>query len=167
MVISNSLKVGERKGCFHLIGDPLEQTDKVLVCEGYSTGASIYEATGLTTIIVFDAGNIESAVQAIRAKYPKISIFICADDDFWKPRNIGKETAQRVSDKHGCRVILPQFAFPTEPLTDFNDLHCYEDLEKVSRQIMRVIKALYSTESLKKGRELLTNNFQEVYYGTK
>ena len=45
---------GEKKGCFCVIG---ELGDKAFLCEGYATGASIYEATGIPVVIAFDCHN--------------------------------------------------------------------------------------------------------------
>lgn len=67
-----------KKGHFHLIGMP---GPIVLVAEGYATGASLYEATGLPVAIAFDAGNLGPVCAALRARYKKARLLICADDD--------------------------------------------------------------------------------------
>ena len=50
-------KGAKKKGCFYLLG---EVTDTIIFCEGYSTGASIFEATKIAVAICFDAGNLMS-----------------------------------------------------------------------------------------------------------
>jgi len=67
-----------KKGHFHQIGviGPI-----VLVAEGYATGASLYEATGLPVVIAFDAGNIIHVVRNLRARHKRSQFLICADDD--------------------------------------------------------------------------------------
>lgn len=67
-----------KKGHFHLIGTP---TWIVLVAEGYATGATLHEATGLPVAITFDAGNIGPVVAALRKRYKLAKILIAADDD--------------------------------------------------------------------------------------
>ncbi|MEN1942672.1 DUF5906 domain-containing protein [Luteimonas sp. MJ293] len=53
----------------------------VLVAEGYATAASLYEATGLPVVCAFDAGNLVPVAEALRKRYRKAKILICADDD--------------------------------------------------------------------------------------
>jgi len=101
-------KGGRKKGCFHVIGE-LKINQTINVCEGYATGASIYEATGVTTVIAFDAGNLEPVISAIKSKHPNISITIAADDDCFKEVNTGRIKAEEVANKHGCNVIFPEF----------------------------------------------------------
>lgn len=67
-----------KKGHFHLIGMP---GPIVLVAEGYATGASLFEATGLPVAIAFDAGNLGPVCTALHARYKKSRLLICADDD--------------------------------------------------------------------------------------
>lgn len=52
---------GKKKGCFHLIGS-LEDGKPILICEGYATGASLHMATKQTTVVAFDAGNVEPVI---------------------------------------------------------------------------------------------------------
>lgn len=67
-----------KKGNFHLIGmaGPI-----ILVAEGYATAASLFEATGLPVAVAFDANNLAPVAAALRARYKKSQILICADDD--------------------------------------------------------------------------------------
>lgn len=75
-----------KKGAFHLIGArrtrDLAAAQAVLFVEGYATGASLYEATGLPVVVAFDAANlIEVARQfaeILPAAQPKI---VCCDND--------------------------------------------------------------------------------------
>src|SRR5690242_1324044 len=67
-----------KKGHFHLIGTP---TWIVLIAEGYATGASLHEATGLPVAIAFDAGNIAPVAAALHKRYKTAKILACADDD--------------------------------------------------------------------------------------
>lgn len=105
---------GRKKGCFHTIGD-LSNRTAIYVCEGYATGASIYEATGITTVIAFDAGNLAPVIASIKSKYPDVVITIAGDDDKWPNKdgiviNTGKIKAEEAAAKHNCSVIFPAFS---------------------------------------------------------
>lgn len=52
-----------------------------LVCEGFATGASLREATGLPVIVAFDAGNMRPVIETLKVKYPASRFVICADND--------------------------------------------------------------------------------------
>ena len=58
---------GRIQGCYHAIGKP---DGRIVVCEGYATGASIHEATGLAVACAMTAGNLLAVAQALHAKYP-------------------------------------------------------------------------------------------------
>lgn len=66
------------KGHFHLIGSPQWI---LLLCEGYATGATLFEATGYPVAIAFDAGNLVAVAAELRKRYKRVQILICADDD--------------------------------------------------------------------------------------
>jgi len=46
---------GRKQGCFYPIDG---RDDTILICEGYSTGATLHETTGQTVICAMDSGNI-------------------------------------------------------------------------------------------------------------
>jgi putative DNA primase/helicase len=141
---------GRKKGCFYLLKSfsLTEKTDALYICEGFATGASIHEATGIPTAIAFDAGNLDPVIAAIRSKWPQKELIICADNDQWKERNIGKETAIAVAAKYNCKVAYPEFSdiSKKEKPTDFNDLHCLEGLPKVKEQLSRSQLVIESDE---------------------
>ena len=63
------LKGGRVAGLWHLLGEPAG-ADAVLVCEGWATGASLHEATGLTVVAAMDAGNLAAVAEVLRRSYP-------------------------------------------------------------------------------------------------
>ena len=67
------------KGHFYQIGPMI--TTVCLVCEGYATGASLYEATGLPVVVCFNAGNLEPVIRTLSEYYKDAKFIICADDD--------------------------------------------------------------------------------------
>ena len=130
---------GKKKGCFFTIGS-LEDAKKVCVCEGYATGATIYECTGEPVVVAFDAGNLKPVVQAIHAKYPELKIIICADNDAYGTTNTGIIKAKEAS--RGCRakVIAPKFKDTETRPTDFNDLFVLEGKEAVRATLNEALK---------------------------
>lgn len=119
---------GRKKGLFCVISDlpdvfALMNPEGVYLCEGWATGASLYEAYGLPVLVAFDAGNLLSVAQAYRARYPNIPITLCADNDRKTPINTGVTKAHEVAAKVvGVDVMIPEFpAHAPIELSDFND----------------------------------------------
>lgn len=120
---------------------PKEQTanhnGEILIAEGYATGASLYQATGLPVAVAFDANNLLDAARNIRAKFPNIGITICADDDHNNKLgvNVGFEKAEEAALAVGGKVITPHLSRDEKEkgLTDFNDLHRSRGREAVAR----------------------------------
>jgi len=67
-----------KRGHFHQIGTP---DWIILVAEGYATAATLHEATGYPVAVAFDAGNLEPVATALRKRYKRSKVLICADDD--------------------------------------------------------------------------------------
>lgn len=136
------LEGGRKKECFHVLGQ-LQDGKPIKVTEGYSTGSSVYMATGETVVVAIDAGNIEPVMASLKQKYPNSTITIAGDDDWHKPVNMGKIKAEEAAKKHDCQVILPIFKnreqyndLPeSQKPTDWNDLHVLEGLNQVREQL--------------------------------
>ena len=96
---------GRKKGCYFAIGNPSES---LCIAEGYATGASIYESTGLPVAVAFDAGNLLSVAQTLRQKFPAAKIIICADDDDSTLGNPGLTKARIAAQSIGGFVAIPQ-----------------------------------------------------------
>lgn len=131
---------GDPKGHYFTIpGEP----QRLYLCEGYATGASIHDATGGTVIVAFTADNLYPVAQGIKSKHPTAAVTVCADNDQWKPDkgNTGIDRASRVGKKYGWKIVWPEFLgfTPTEPgkgPTDFNDLAAQEGLDAVKLKIL-------------------------------
>ncbi len=132
----------EKKGNFTLLSDDAKDATKLLVCEGFATGASLHEATKLPVAVAFDAGNIESVSKALSEKYKGVEITICADNDQYRDNNVGLEKAKKAALAVGAKLAVPQFSKEeqAQKLTDFNDLHKAEGLEAVSKQVSQAKK---------------------------
>lgn len=133
-----------KKGKFFLIGGIPDRV--LLVAEGFATAASIQEATGLPVAVAFDAGNLLPVVQALKARYKRANILICADDDYRTEGNPGKTSAENAAMAVSGAVVIPEFKderpADTKGPTDFNDLHLLEGLDSVARQIEARLSAL-------------------------
>ena len=144
-----------KQGHWHLIG-LVPRGGVLLLCEGFATGASLHEATGLPVAIAFDAGNLLPVAKALASHYKGARILVCADDDWLqrcrecgtytpvddtphcahcgKPHgktNAGVSSAQAAALAVGGGWVRP--LFPTQRPsdrkgdTDFNDLHVLPD----------------------------------------
>jgi putative DNA primase/helicase len=70
----------KKKACFSAIRKD-NNADVILIAEGFSTSASLHEASGHYVAIAFGKGNLLPTAQVIRKLYPKAEIIICGDND--------------------------------------------------------------------------------------
>lgn len=122
---------GRKRGCCYMFG---QIADLVHLCEGFATGASVHEATGLPVAVAFDAGGLMPAAQAIRAKYPKATIVLCGDHD---ASGIGQKAAREAAEAVGGLVAIPDTAG-----TDWNDVHVKSGLTAVKMGIEANLSAM-------------------------
>ncbi|HIN96031.1 MAG TPA: hypothetical protein EYN03_10345, partial [Planctomycetes bacterium] len=125
---------GKTKACHHTIGD-VKEAERVLVCEGWATGATLHEATGLPVVCAMNCGNLQAVVEQFKENH---ELMICADDDYQteqkQSRNPGLDKATEVAREFKVRTAIPIFDQRGEG-TDFNDLHVACDLDTVRQQI--------------------------------
>lgn len=119
---------GEKQGLMYWIEDKSSVPIAAVVCEGFATGASLHEATGLPVVVAFDAANLRPVAEAVRQKHPHMPIILAADDDHGvaqkQGRNPGLEKATEAARAVGGVVIKPPLteAEKARGLTDFNDI---------------------------------------------
>jgi putative DNA primase/helicase len=134
---------GRVKGCYHAIGK--SKAGKLILCEGFATGASIHEATGNGVAVAFNAGNLEAVALALRVKYPALKIIVAADDDHLTEGNPGTTKAKAAAQAVGGCMAVPKFpAGRPDKATDFNDLHKLSGLDAVRS----CIEAAYATSDV-------------------
>lgn len=126
---------GKISGCFHKFGNP--DSNILVVCEGFATGASITEATGYQVVCAFNAGNLLSVAQRLKSSEPELTIIIAGDND---ASNVGQDKAQAAASSIGAHLAIVDFnrvdfSSAEKPPTDFNDLHNLVGLESVKAQI--------------------------------
>jgi phage/plasmid primase-like uncharacterized protein len=123
----------EAAGLFHVIGSfPCE---RLCFAEGFATAASIHEATGLTVVVCFSAGNLQPVARQFREAFPELPFLFAADDD---PNQKGIKSAKAAARAVGnAEIISPDFgAERSKKDTDFNDLAARFGLEEVRRQLV-------------------------------
>ena len=125
---------GRVAGCCHVIGEPQDGAILIL-CEGYATGASIYEATGRPVVVAFNAGNLKPVAKAWWAKLPNAKFVLAADNDQWTDGNPGLAKAIEAAKAVGGIVVVPRFKDTSGEPTDFNDLCRLEGNEAVRVQL--------------------------------
>lgn len=135
---------GKKRGCWSTIGKPGEFNGRqtVLICEGYATGATLHEATGLAVLVAFDAGNLIHVARKAGEVMPDARIVICGDNDQFteKPiKNPGLTRARAAAEAVGCEWIVPAFDDLNGEPTDFNDLHAIAGLGAVRNQVMGLL----------------------------
>lgn len=108
------LKGGKIKGSFSVIGEQLNTTDKILICEGFATGASLQEDTGHFTVCAMSANNLESVAKTFKSFYPQATFIICGDND---ENSVGQLAAEKAARAIGCAFIVPE-----QSGMDFNDV---------------------------------------------
>lgn len=134
---------GERKGCYCPIGRD-NGTKTLIVCEGYATGASIFEATGILTIVTFEADNLAPVAVRLRRQLPDWHIIIAGDTDLCGTR---QKKAEQAAVQVGGVAVFPNFSghlFDSDfqengagaAFTDFNDLATVAGLQTVADQIL-------------------------------
>ena len=121
---------GRMKGCYHAIGG--KPADRLVIAEGYATGASIHEATGWPVAVAFNAGNLGLVATALHKAYPALTLVMAADDDHLTPGNPGLVAARQAALAVGGFVVVPQFpADRPDKANDFNDLAALAGLDAV------------------------------------
>ena len=115
------LRGGRVKGCYHAIGKP---SGRLILGEGYATGATVHESTGDAFAVCFSSGNLETVARALRARYPCLTFVIAADDDWQSLGNPGLTAAKKAAAAVGALLAVPNFSdLPRGPKdSDFNDL---------------------------------------------
>jgi len=109
---------GEKKSHYHSIGRP---RGLIYVCEGYATGASIYELTGHAVAVALDAYNLHSVAKELKVQYQTQEIIIAADNDHRKDSNVGLIKGRSAAVDLDLSLVYPAFEIHQSG-SDFNDM---------------------------------------------
>lgn len=97
---------GRVAGCYFAIGRPARE---LLLAEGLATGCTLFEATGSAVAVCFHAGNLEPVARALRGKFPRLRLVVCADDDRATPGNPGLTQARAAAKAVRGFLAVPSF----------------------------------------------------------
>jgi putative DNA primase/helicase len=137
------LEGSQAGGGYFIIGNATKER-LLYVVEGYATGATVREATGLPVVVAFNDGNLLSVARAMRDKLPDVEIVICADDDYRTDGNPGLTKAKEAAAQIGAKVAIPEFGKNRpEKATEFNDMLLHLGLDRVRERLQA---ALYADE---------------------
>lgn len=113
---------GRVKGAASLIGR-IAGAKRVLVTEGWATGAALYASTGCPVVVARNAANLEPVARRLRQRLPEdVAITIAADDDRFTDGNPGMTKARIAALAVGGKLLTPTFCARCESCTDFADV---------------------------------------------
>ena len=113
-------KPGRAGGLFSPIGDFTNPT-KILICEGWATGATLHEETGHPVLCAMNAGNLLPVATAARSAWAGAELVIAADNDRFTEGNPGATYGAAAAKATGAKLIVPEFPEGVAG-SDFNDL---------------------------------------------
>lgn len=129
---------GRTAGTYYALGSAadLEKHGVMLLAEGFSTAATLREATGYVVLVCFSAGNLAPVATFRRAKYPESRIIIAGDFD---ASGTGQSKATEAAKAVNGLVALPAFT-PAELAaekspSDWNDYAKLHGLDAVKTAI--------------------------------
>ncbi|PTU64211.1 hypothetical protein DB032_04425 [Chromobacterium sp. Panama] len=137
------LSGGQVKGTSLVLGR-LKETDTVLMCEGWATGCSLRQATGLPVVVTFNAHNLVVVAQRLASTLPQtIQVIVCGDNDSnqtgqqaaGKAAEVLQPRAQSVVPAFTPEQVEPFLCQHGQPPSDFNDLHQLAGLEAVAKSV--------------------------------
>jgi len=131
------LASGAKVGAFFLFGE-LTGAETALLCEGWATGASLHECTGLPVVVAFDAGNLKSVAAVLRERYASLGLVVCGDDDRETEGNPGATKAAEAAAAGRGVVCLPEFS-DDEPGSDWNDVHLARGADAVRDAVLAAV----------------------------
>lgn len=89
---------GRVRGCyFPIFGRNVSKDELVVVCEGFATGASIHQETGLPVVVAFNAGNLKAVCDSLSFR----NLIIAADND---ESGVGEKKAK----ESGYKYVMPK-----------------------------------------------------------
>ncbi len=150
------LKDGRKTGMMNVVGNIKKSSvanKAVIICEGFSTAASLALASDKTVVVAFDKGNLAPVAEQIRGKYPDLDIIIAADNDHRLEnhptikKNVGIDAANKAAKSVNATVIIPPLTDEekSQGLSDFNDIA----VSRGNDGLKSCLKALLSKDKTK------------------
>jgi len=132
----------DKLGSFCPFGD-IRTAEFIYICEGFATAASVYMAflkrKNVAVACIWDTSNILTGAQAVRRVNQNSFLIFAADKDISdkpKEHNIGERKAVFASNKLSNAIVRTvKFESGNSNWSDYNDLHQFEGLDKVMKQL--------------------------------
>jgi len=131
----------QMEGGNFVIGN-LTEASCVLLAEGYSTAATLYELSGgLPVVVTFSAGNMPAVAKALHAQYPDKRLLMAGDNEHTKPisKNVGLQKASEAARWVGGSLLLPEFPHGAKG-TDWNDLVQLKGVDSIRQELKQAIQ---------------------------
>jgi phage/plasmid primase-like uncharacterized protein len=116
------------EGAHFLLGKD-DGTSPILFCEGYSTAATLHEATGHPVVMCVNSGNMATVARWAGHRWAGRTMVVAGDDDWHLidhpkvKRNVGREAAHAMAKALGGVAVMPDMAgLVTNGGDDFNDM---------------------------------------------
>ena len=137
---------GQVKGASLVLGR-LKDANTVLMCEGWATGCSLRQVTGLPVVVAFNAHNLVAVAERLASTLPAIvDVLVCGDSDTSLTGQQAASKAALALHPRG-RSVIPVFTpeqveqyrqqHGDKLPSDFNDLHQLAGIEEVKQQALR------------------------------
>lgn len=124
----------KKRGCYSKIDGA---TDVIFLAEGFSTAASINEATGKLCVIALDAGNLLPIAKIVRKKFGvEKKIIIAADNDCHNETNTGLAKANEAAEAICAEVRFPSFPTEDKDKSDWNDFSAAFGVEALRDELL-------------------------------
>ena len=142
------LKDGKVQGNFCVIGMP-ETSDTIYVTEGFATGATVHEATGLPVVVAFSTGNLMEVCQKVKTRFPEKPIIIATDNDLETESKTGQNPGVSAAESVAKKLSIEYVVCPVD--SDFNDLLCqYPEKEQGLYAVKEAVKQTQSADIYQK-----------------
>ncbi len=121
---------GKTKGLAFATGASIDDAERLIICEGMATGATLAQHWPSARVIAaFSANNLMAVAQLVRSQYPMRQLVIAADYDgpsagYPEPGGIGLAKAQAVALAVSAQLWTPDVLSVGLARGDFNDLAC-------------------------------------------
>lgn len=116
------------EGGHHLIGKD-DGASPIVFCEGFSTAATLHQATGHPVVMAVNTGNMVPVARWAGHRWAGREMIVAGDDDWHLvahakvKRNVGREAAEAMARTLGGRLVMPDMAgLVTDGGDDFNDM---------------------------------------------
>jgi phage/plasmid primase-like uncharacterized protein len=154
------IKGGQKIGTYAVIKAASDDDGSTICCaEGFSTAASINEATGYQVFLSIGTDILRLA-HWLADEHPKRKVVICADDDHLTEDNPGLTAAKEAARATNSWLAIPSFGDDRHDETDFNDLFCKHGAKAV-RLAMGKARKLEGRDSPRKNHSETTKQSDE------